>query len=187
MLAFRFRRTARAACRYAAGATTLALAGCGGAGLTPISGLTTGSTTPYVQSSIYSPTGYTSKQIDETHFTVRATGSAGTTPARLERMALTRAAEIAGEEKFAWFKVENSEPGVACGKRLDGYKGASAKQSDMRYHRLTVAYAKTQTDPTYQQADTAFTASKAALDAEAVSPEAAAAGEAEIKQTCDKR
>ena len=171
-------------------AAGLLAAGCSGAGpgASPLSGLSGGaSAAPYVQSTIYSPTGYNSKQIDDTHFVVRADGTGGTSAQRLQRMAEARAAELGPELGFAWYKIEGSDAATTCGKKVEGYKGPGAAHNHMRSHKLTVAYAKTQADPSYQQAAPAFALAKAALDADVPAPEEAAAGEAELKRACDKR
>jgi hypothetical protein len=156
-------------------------AGCSGGAQLPALG---GGPVSYSSSSVFKPTGYNDTRLDDTHFQVRASGDAKTPPARLEKMALVRAAEIGVEEKLDWFKVEGAETGLDCGKKVEGYKGPGTKPTPIRTLRLRVAYAKTQVDPTYQKADTTFASAKAELDADAATADAAS--EAELKQACGK-
>lgn len=156
-------------------------AGCGGGAQLPALGA---GPVSYSSSNAFKPTGYNDTRLDDTHFQVRASGDSRTPLSRLEKMALVRAAEIGVEEKLDWFKIEGAETGVDCGKKVEGYKGPGAKQSAIRTHRIRVAYAKTQIDPTYQKADTTFASAKAELDADAGIADASS--EAELKQACGK-
>lgn len=140
----------------------------------------------YTSSNVFKPTGFNETRVDDTHFQVRATGDAKTTPQRLQKMALARAAEIGVEEKLDWFKVEGTDSSFTCGKKVDGYKGTGSNGAHLRTAKLTVAYAKTQADPAYHKADTAFAAAKADLDADTAAPEAVAAAEQELKQACGR-
>lgn len=169
-----------------AGATALLLAACAEAGSPSALLGGGGSGVSYTSSNAFKPTGFNETRVDDTHFQVRATGDAKTTPQRLQKMALARAAEIGVEEKLDWFKVEGTDSSYACGKKIDGYKGAGANGAHLRTVKLTVAYAKTQADPAYQKADTAFAAAKADLDADSPGPDAITAAEQELKQTCGK-
>ena len=116
-----------------------------------------------------------------------ATGTATTPRARLEKIATIRAAEIGKEGKLGFFKIDSVQPAVECGKKVDGYKGPSAKQSD--YTRVVVAasYAKTATDPSYQPTDATFDRLTAELQADVVAPDASAAAAQEVAAACGKK
>ncbi len=172
-------RLKRASVLGALASVCLIAAGCGGGAQLPALG---GGPVSYTSSNAFKPTGSNDTRLDDTHFQVRASGDAKTSLARLEKMALVRAAEIGVEEKLDWFKVEGAETGLDCGKKVDGYKGASTKPTAIRTHRIRVAYAKTQADPSYLKADTTFATAKAELDADGAIADAAS--EAELKQAC---
>ncbi len=163
----------------------LSLAGCGST--TELLGGMSGAVTGYSAGNAFSPLGYRSKEIDETHHTVIATGTATTPRARLEKIATIRAAEIGKEGKLGFFKIDSVQPAVECGKKVDGYKGPSAKQSD--YTRVVVAasYAKTATDPSYQPTDATFDRLTAELQADVVAPDASAAAAQEVAAACGKK
>jgi len=161
------------------------MAACSAGGLPSVAGLS--GPASYQQSNAFNRIGYSWKEIDSTHYVVRADGEGKTALPRLEQMALARAGELGSELKYGWLKVEGSETGTSCGKKVDGYKGSGIAQLNLRSVKLQVAYAKTQVDPSWQRSDATFATAKAAFDAAASSPEAAAADEAELKAACDKR
>jgi hypothetical protein len=171
-------------CSLALCASALA-AGCSGmtsTGLTPLSP----PVAQYTSASIFSPAGYSQSKIDDTHYTVAASGTEATPISRVEKIARARAAEIGVEEKMPYFKVTNVQQGMTCGKRQEGYKSAATPASSHPSVILDVVYAKDAADPTFQNAVEAVTTLKTDLAAEEVAPEARAVATQETREGCSK-
>ena len=170
--------------RSAAGALALnTLACCGGAAELA------GQGPAYTRSSALLRSGYSETAIDDSHYQVRATGVASAPAAQIEKLALTRAAEIGVESKFRYFKVTNIRQAVECGRKQDVYKGATQAAFYLRTVSLDVAYAKGNAPPdaAYLNADDSYARYAAALKTETAAPETAAAAMAEAKAQCGAR
>jgi hypothetical protein len=89
--------------------------GTGGLGLTSVAS--------YGASNALSPSGYSEKQIDDTHYQVTATGTEATPKDRIEKIARARAAQIAVEKRMKFYKVANVQYGISCTKGHEFYKG----------------------------------------------------------------
>jgi hypothetical protein len=157
----------------------LLLAGCAGGGL-PSMGASTASYS--AANAIYS-VGYSEKSLDATHYQVKASGTDTTPRARVEKIALARAAEIGVEQKLAFFRVANAAHGADCTKKQSGYKSGDAQATSHPTVVLDVYYSKTPLPDHRPSADT-FAQVKAELDAEVTPPEAKAAAQAQIRAEC---
>jgi hypothetical protein len=159
------------------------VAGCSG-----VEGLT--SLTPpvaqYSSASIFSPSGYSQSKIDDTHYTVAASGTEATPISRVEKIARARAAEIGVDQKLPYFKVTNVQQGMTCAKRQEGYKSPSTPASARPSVILDVVYAKDAADPTFQNAAETLTTLKTDLAAEDVAPEARAVAIQQTREGCSK-
>lgn len=154
------------------------VAGCAGGALGP-------AVATYGAANIFSPVGYSQTQIDETHYTVTATGSEVTPTARVEKLARTRAAQIGVEQKLGYFKVAGVSQGAACtDKDTRAYKAPGTVGSARPTVALDVLYSKEQTDPSYLPSKATFEALTAELQAEQVSPEEQQSANQEILARC---
>ena len=180
------RRTASLNCRRPISAVALAaalttLAACGGPGV-----ISAPSVATYMRSNAFVLAGYSEKTIDDTHYEVRANGTAGTPRARVEKIAMARAAEIGVEGKLRYFKVAGVRHGVQCGKKQEIYKGTPQKALHYPTVMLDVQYAKGNAPPdaSWQVAADSHAKLLAELKGEAVVAEDAVAASEEIKAQC---
>lgn len=146
-----------------------------------------GGVASYSAANVVLTTGYNEDRIDPTHYRVRVNGTEQTPKGRVERIALTRAAEIGVENKLAYFKITETRHGAACSARKPGYKSADA--GPVRYPTvvLDVEYGQVAADASWQEAATTHSRLRAELDGESVGPEAKAAAAAEIRERCGGR
>ncbi len=150
--------------------------GPGGLGLTSVAS--------YGASNAFSPAGYSEKQIDDTHYQVMATGTEATPKDRIEKIARTRAAQIAVEQRMKFYKVAGVQYGIACTKGHDFYKGGSTPAGSRPTVLVDVVYAKEQTDPTFVKAEESYQALSGELANEDIPPEAKAAARQESRAGC---
>ena len=142
-------------------ATALVLTGCAGADLS------TGSIAPYEPANSFYPYGYQDTLVAENQHRVSASGSPRASKARLEKIALTRAAEIGVEKKKKFFMVSNLQHGVACQKKLPpGHKRDGVPESARPTVTVDVVYADAAAGPEYRETATSLAESKAALAAD---------------------
>lgn len=179
MIVFGFPRSATIGI---ASSCVLALTGCGG-GLGEI-GSSAGA--GYTRSSALIISGYSETASDETHYEVRANGTTNTAKARVEKIALTRAAEIGVENKFRFFKVTNIRHGVVCGKKTEIYKGGTQAALHYPTVRMDVEYARGNAPPdaSYLVAADSFERTSSELNGEIGNPEDRAATSADVKSQC---
>lgn len=155
---------------------SLAAAGCSGVGL--------GGLAPYGPANVVMPAGYSHAIVGERHYQVRATGTSSTPRERIEKIALARAAELGVEQKFAFFKVAGVQHEVACKEKKLNTKIGDMPAAARPTVLVDVFYSKTPDDPEYRSTADSFTQLRAELDAESLTPEAAAANAAQSRAAC---
>jgi len=165
-----------------AGAAAMLVGGCS-ATLTDAS---TASIATYQPASFFSPNGYSVSANADGSLHVTAAGPPGTPAARLEKIAIARAAEYGDEQRAKTFKATAAQISITCGKtKVSSKEGQSSiKPLDYRIAAIDVSY-----EPKEQGADvrpTRQTASalKAELQSESVTPEDQAAAAQEVAQRC---
>lgn len=153
------------------------LGGCAGADLA------TGSIAPYEAANSFYPFGYQATLVGENQYRVTASGSARASKGRLEKIAVTRAAEIGVEQKKRYFKVSNVTHGVACSKKEKSpHKGRDAPASSRPTVTLDVVYADTPADPDFRESQASLAEYKAALEADTAAADASQVDE--LKAQC---
>lgn len=152
------------------------MGGCAGADLKPVAS--------FGASNVLSPSGYTQKKISDTEYQVGATGTEATPKARIEKIAIARAAQIGVEEKLKYYKVTNVQYGVACEKKTEFYKGGSTAPGSRQTVVVDVVYAKEPLDSGYVSAKESFENLNGELDNEIVPAEQKAAAEQEARTAC---
>lgn len=169
---------------FSAGVAMLALAGCGGANLGELAG--GAGVVGYKEASAFSPTGYSVSSGADGRVRITATGTPSTPAARLEKIALARAAEYGAGQNQKMFKADAPRRSFRCGPSQLSNKGQISKirPSDYRVVQIDVAYSSDTADPgarpTKQTAETL----KAELSAEAVPTDVQAASSQEIASNC---
>ncbi len=140
---------------------------------------------PYQRSNAFAPSGYEERMVDETHFEVAARGTEATSPARVEKIALARAAEIGVEQRFDYFKVLNASHGIECRKKREVYRG-NVPASRAPTVVMNVIYAKSPPpgDDGFKSAKDTFASLGAELSREVLDAQAAAANVADLKAKC---
>lgn len=164
-----------------ASAAAIAVAACGA----DLAGSLTGnSVTGYEASSAFGPTGHSVSALGKNRVRVTATGSAATPPARVEKIALARAAEYGADAGHKFFKADQPQHSVRCGKRQTSERGNIVKLPAKGYAvvDVDVTYASAATDPTFRPTKDTADALKAELAGEAVAPDTAA--KAAVEQQC---
>ncbi|MBR2534890.1 MAG: hypothetical protein IKE66_02340 [Hyphomicrobium sp.] len=164
-------------------ATGLAAAGCGsdlGGGLQP------NTVTAYEAASAFSSTGHHVADLGGGRYRVTATGSAATPKARVEKIAMARAAEFGVENNGKYFQPAAPQFSIRCGKREYLEKGEKKTLPVRGYTvvQVDVAYSNTQTDPSYRAAKDVSETLKAELQGEQVADEARQAATAEVTAQC---
>jgi hypothetical protein len=153
-------------------AVASAIAACGGGS----GGLATGSIAPYSPANGFYPFGYQTIAVSETDYRVVSSGSATASKSRLEKIALTRAAELGVEKKKRFLKVGAVTHGVACSKKVAAtHKGLASPGSARATVTLDVTYADTAVDASYRDVKASFDEYKAAMDADTADADAAQA------------
>lgn len=166
----------------AAGAILLA-AGCG----TDLGGAIGGnSITAYQAASAFSPTGHHVAALADGRIRVTATGSPSTPKARVEKIALARAAEYGAEQGHKFFQATAPQVAIRCAKR-DYLEKGEKKQLPVRGHpvaEIDVVYASAATGPDFRPSKGTADALKAELAAENADDSARAAAAAEVAAQC---
>ncbi len=167
----------------AAALVASSLAGCG-ADLA--SGLQTHSITSYEAANAFSPTGYQVTGLGDGRVRVTATGSAATPKARVEKIAIARAAEYGIERNTSYFQTSAPQFSIRCGKREYLEKGEKKKLPARGYSvvEIDVTYATTPADASYRPAREVSTALKAELQSETVADADKQAAFAEVAAQC---
>lgn len=158
------------------------LAGCAGTGANLLGG---GFVAPYQPANALLPAGFSERSLGEARYEVMAAGTESTPPARVEKIAVARAAELGAENKFKYFKVLSATHDVTCSKKQETYKGSVAA-SQRPTVVLDVIYAKTLPpgELGYRACAATFQALKAELDGETFSAEILSEAAASIKARC---
>lgn len=169
--------------RPAAALIVCAIAGCGtdlGSALQP------NSVTAYGAASAFSPTGHHVADLGGGRYRITATGSAATPKARVEKIAMARAAEFGTENGGRYFQAAAPQFSIRCGKRDYIEKGEKKKLPARGYTvvQVDVAYSNAPADPSYRAAKDVSDALKAELQAEAVAEDAKQAALAEVTAQC---
>lgn len=154
----------------------LLLGACAGTDLTPVASLS--------PANVITPSGYSQTKISDTEYQVKATGTEATPKSRIEKIARARAAQIAIDEKMAYYKVANVQYGVACTKSHNFYKGGSSASGSRQTVMLDVVYAKVPTDPSFVSAKESFEALSGELTNDAISTEEKTAAQQEARSAC---
>lgn len=110
------------------------------------------SVTGYEAASLFGPTGHTVSQLPDGRIRVTATGSAATSKARVEKIALARAAEYGAESGHKFFRAELPQHSIKCGKRERIERGEKIKIAPRGYSvvDLDVIYANDLADVTFK-------------------------------------
>lgn len=162
------------------------LTACAGAPL-PSLGVAPAGVTGYTAASLLSPVGYTAKDVDATHIVVTARGTPETPRARLEKIATARAAELGRDNKLAAFKVDAVEPGIDCGKKVDGYKGTGSTGSNLSRVVVRASYAPTAADASWLPTRETFERLTAELGSDVIAAEDSAASARDVAAACGRK
>lgn len=166
------------------------LAGCSGlaapsVGLPGVGGMA--DVTGYSSANALITTGYSDNELAPDRYEVRAKGSAATPPARLETIALARAAAIGVELKMPYFKVSAAAHSIICKPARDvGHKGARVAAVAAPAVSFEAVYAKAAIEPSYQLSSETFDRLRQELADETVSAEGMAAAVSAIQARCGK-
>lgn len=174
-------------------AAVLAFAGCSGSPLPSLgdaAGAGAGSlasVTSYASANAIITTGYSDREIAADHFEVRVKGSTVTPAARLEKIAMARAAEIAVDRRFKYFKTGPYAHGVSCKEAKDiSHKGGRAAAERAPVVAVDVVYANDVLDAGYSPAAATFERLSAELAAESVTAEEKTAAASSVQAKCGK-
>ena len=164
-----------------------ACSGDGGPSL-PAGPLAQGSVTSYTAANAILTQGHSETELGPGQFRVKAKGSSVTPPARLEKIAMARAAEIGVEQNQKFFKPGPFVHSAMCAAAKD-LPNKSGKLGAVRSPvvEMDVVYAKDAAgDPAFLPAADTFAQISAEIASEAVTAEAKAAAAAEIASKCGK-
>ncbi|MGQ0457574.1 MAG: hypothetical protein ACT4OU_10985 [Hyphomicrobium sp.] len=160
-----------------------ALAACGA----DLAGNLTGAPiTGYEASNVISPTGHSVAAYGDGRFRITATGSSTTPKARVEKIALARAAEYGVESGHKFFKTDAPRHSILCGKKQTSERGQTVNLPARGYAvvQVDVSYAKDAADPTYRATKETAEILKAEIAAEQPAPEAQAEIKAAVGAQC---
>ncbi|MDX2309489.1 MAG: hypothetical protein NW216_14710 [Hyphomicrobium sp.] len=153
----------------AVSAACLALSGLAGCGATLNNGqtgaLTGGSAISYQASNVVFPNGYSEAAVGPDKYRVRATGDMRQSRAALEKLAMTRAADIGQSMNQKYFRVDAVSENVICGRRKSS--GRDAQEIVIKPKRtvdLEVSFAKEQVDPSWLASKESFALMRGELD-----------------------
>jgi len=174
----------------------IGLGACAALGLLPfvagcsanLSEMSTSSVAAYQPASMFSPVGYSVSANGDGSLRVTAAGPPGTPPARLEKIALARAAEYGEERHAKTFIASAPQTSITCGKSKIANKGESVKirPQDYRVVALDVSYDAAAPGPGARDIRGAADALKAEIQAEAVPADVQAAAAQEVAQHCGR-
>lgn len=150
--------------------------------------MSTSSVAGYQPASLFSPNGYSVSANADGSLHVTAAGPPGTPVARLEKIALARAAEYGDEQRAKTFKATAPQTGITCGKTKVGNKGGQVaiKPLDYRVVAVDVTYEPKEQGADIRQTRQTATALKTELQSETVRPEEQAAAAQEVAQYCGR-
>ena len=142
----------------------------------------------YQPASLFSPNGYSVSANADGSLHVTAAGPPGTPVARLEKIALARAAEYGDERHAKTFKATAAQTGITCGKTKIANKGGqmAIKPLDYRVVAVDVTYEPVGQGAEIRQTRQTATALKAELQSETVSSEEQTAAAQEVAQHCGR-
>ncbi len=167
-------------------AGSLLLAGCGAT----MGDLATSSTSVagYEAANLFSPTGYSISNNADGSVRVTAAGPPGTPAARLEKIAMARAAEYGDEQHQKTFIASPAETSIKCGKTKTADKGTQVKikPTDLRIVAIDVSYSPNTTDARARPVRGTADALKAEIAADTVPPDVQAAAAQEVAQQCGR-
>ena len=176
------RRSIFAGCAGACAVAT-SLAACG----SDLGGaLQAGSITKYEPSSAFAPTGHHVATLPDGRYRITATGSSITPKARVEKIAMARAAEFGVEGKHKFFQASAPQVSIRCGDRTYVQKGETRQMPARGYPvvEIDVAYANTPTDATFRSTKVTSSELQADLQSEVVAQDASMAIASEVKAQC---
>ncbi len=165
-------------------AGALLLAGCGAT----MGDLATSSVTGYEAANLFSPTGYSISNNADGSVRVTAAGPPGTPAARLEKIAMARAAEYGDEQHQKTFMASPAETSIKCGKTKTADKGTQVKikPTDLRIVAIDVSYSPNTADARARPVRGTADALKAEIASETVPPDVQAAATQEVAQQCGR-
>ena len=149
--------------------------------------LSLGSPTGYAAANALFTLGFSEKELAPNQFTVRAKGTAVTPPARLEKIALARAAEIGVEQNMKFFKAAPAVHTIECkdAKALP-HKSGKTESTRSPVATLEAVYAKDQADPVFLPSADTFARLSREISEDAVSAEAMAQASSAVTAACGK-
>lgn len=144
----------------------LLLAACssGPEGIGAVGSLGPPASVPYQHSNAISPAGFRESQLGPNHYRIEVTGPANASPARLEKIAATRAAEIGRDNRLRYFKLDNVQHSTRCTPRRSTYRGGGHGELNHRILTAEATYAPAAPDETYLESRRAFDQLRAELD-----------------------
>ena len=162
------------------------LAGCG-ADLAS-GALHSSSVTGYKDSSLFDPAGHKIAVLPDGRFRVTAAGSAETPKARVEKIAMARAAEYGAELHRSGFQTTQPVHSIRCDKRSYSEKGVRVEKPKVGYNvvEIDVTYSNSSSDPAFKPCKTTAKTLKAELQSEAVPPEVLSQTAAEVAAQCGR-
>ncbi len=142
----------------------------------------------YHSASAFSPVGHSLSGLPDGRVRVRAAATPGTPPARVEKIAMARAAEYGIEQSKKAFTASAPSHSVSCGKSSYIQKGEKVpmRPTDLRVVEIDVSYDTAPGTPGARLTKETAEALKAELAAEAVPSDAEAANAADIARQCNR-
>lgn len=171
----------RPAVFLAAAAFAMSTAGCG----TTLSPSVFDPVTGYQAANAFAPLGHHVESLPGGGVRVTATGTAATPAARLEKIALARAAEYGAEQGQGSFTATPANVSIICGKSSYSERGKTVniKPTDLRVVSVDVTYGKAGVPDARETRGTADMI-KAELAGEVVPPEMQSTLMAEVSSQC---
>lgn len=149
----------------------LLVAGCSqsGIGATGIGAFAGVGPVPYQHASAFMPVGFSESLIGQDRYRIEVKGPLGSPRERMEKIALTRAAEIGKDAKHKYFKVEGVQVSNSCKSYVTGGKPGSmgAGKTKVSAHTILTAdvtFAPAPADPSFLETRGAFERYRAELD-----------------------
>lgn len=179
-----FGRNPSRRCRCLIAAAAGLLAGCSA----NLSDLSTSSVASYKPASLFSPNGYSVSANSDGSLHVTAAGPPGTPSARLEKIAMARAAEYGEEQHAKTFKTTPPQTAITCGKTKISNKDGpiNVKPLDYRAVTIDVTFGADPQEPGTHPTRGTATALKSEIQSETVPPEEQAAAAQEVAQHCGR-
>lgn len=142
----------------------------------------------YTAANAFSPSGYSEQPGPNGTVRITAVGTPATPAARLEKIALARAADYGAEQNQKMFKAEPAQYNFRCGKSDIANKGqmSKVKPSDYRVVQIDVSYSSEVNDPSARPTKQTAAALKAELESEAVPIDVQTSASQEIASNCHR-